>query len=178
MRHFHTAPRSGPSYTIQTQPAARSNRSKRLAAAEKRLDYCWPHHEVIARLASPTSAVAFLSRGFGPEVSHLYSAKVQLLKVLLEPGFARSRPETAEPLVPQGRARTHWNRLRTARALPRPLRFVPGTPARTLTSYVALELGSRRPVYVPGLPPADREHWSKRCAWQGLHMPRRKAIEA
>ena len=101
MQHFHTAPRSGPSDTIQTQPAARSNRSKRLAAAEKRPGYCWPHHEIIARLASPTSAVAFLSRGFGPEVSHLYSAKVELLKALLEPGFARSRPETAEPLVPQ-----------------------------------------------------------------------------
>ena len=107
MRYFHTAPRSCPSDAIQTQPAARSNRSKRLAAAEKRLDYCWPHHEVIARLASPTSAVAFLSRGFGPEISHLYSPKVQLLKALLEPGFAPSRPETAEPLVPQGHARTH-----------------------------------------------------------------------
>ena len=158
VQHFHNACRPGPSDTIQTQPAARSNRPKRLAAAEKRLDYCWPHHEIIARLASPTSAAAFLSRGFGPEVSHLYSAKVQLLKALLEPGFARSRPETAEPLVPQGRARSHKDRLRSARALPRPLRFVPGTPVRTLTSYVALQLGSRRPVYVPGLPPADREH--------------------
>ena len=101
MQHFHTTPRSGPSDTIQTQPAARSNRSKRLVAAEKRPNYCWPHHEIIARLASPTSAVAFLSHGFGGEVSSLYSAKVQLLKALLEPGFAPSRPETAEPLVPQ-----------------------------------------------------------------------------
>ena len=114
MQHFHTTPRSGPSDTIQTQPAARSNRSKRLAAAEKRLDYCWPHHEVIARLASPTSAVAFLSRGFGPEVSHLYSAKVQLLKALLEPGFARSRPETAGLPVPTSRSIAEESRLRTA----------------------------------------------------------------
>ena len=30
----------GPSDTIQARPAARSNRSKRLAAAEKRPDYC------------------------------------------------------------------------------------------------------------------------------------------
>ena len=30
MQHFHNACRSGPSDTIQTQPAARSNRSKRL----------------------------------------------------------------------------------------------------------------------------------------------------
>ena len=47
---------------------------------------------------------------------------------------------------------------------PRPLRRVPSTPARTLTSHVAVRLGPRRPVYVPGLPRAGREHQSKRCA--------------
>ena len=47
---------------------------------------------------------------------------------------------------------------------PRPLRRVPSTPARTLTSHVAVRLGSRRPVYVPGLARAGREHRSKRCA--------------
>ena len=47
---------------------------------------------------------------------------------------------------------------------PRPLRLVPSTPARTLTSHIAVRLGPRRPIYVPGLARAGREHRSKRCA--------------
>ena len=39
-RHGLTTPRSGPSDATQTQCTACSNRSKRPAAAEKRLDYC------------------------------------------------------------------------------------------------------------------------------------------
>ncbi len=45
----------------------------------------------------------------------------------------------------------------------RPLRRVPSTPARTLTSHVAVRLGPRRPIYVPGLARAGQEHRSKRC---------------
>ena len=47
---------------------------------------------------------------------------------------------------------------------PRPLRLVPSTPVRTLTSHIAVRLGQRRPIYVPGLARAGQEHRSKRCA--------------
>ena len=47
---------------------------------------------------------------------------------------------------------------------PRPLRLVPSTPARTLTSHIVAWLGPRRPIYVPGLARAGRGHRSKRCA--------------
>ena len=47
---------------------------------------------------------------------------------------------------------------------PRPLRLVPSTPTRALTSQIAVMLAPRRPVYVPGLARAGREHRSKRCA--------------
>ena len=47
---------------------------------------------------------------------------------------------------------------------PRPLRLVSSTPARTLTSHIAVRLGPRRPIYVPGLARAGRGHRSKRCA--------------
>ena len=45
---------------------------------------------------------------------------------------------------------------------PRPLRLVPSTPTRTLTSYTAVRPGSQRPVYVSGLTRVGREHRSKR----------------
>ena len=43
-----------------------------------------------------------------------YSAKVQLLKALLKPGLALSRPETAEPPGPTSRSVTEELRLHTA----------------------------------------------------------------
>ena len=42
--------------------------------------------------------------------------------------------------------------------------LVPSTPVRTLTSHIAVRLGPRRLVYVPGLARAGQEHRSKRCA--------------
>ena len=53
---------------------------------------------------------------------------------------------------------------------PRPLRLVPSTPTRTLTSYTAVRPGPQRPVYVSGLARVGREHRSKRCA--SMHVCR------
>ena len=53
---------------------------------------------------------------------------------------------------------------------PRPLRLVPSTPARTLTSYTAVRPGPHRPVYVSSLARVGREHRSKRCA--SMHVCR------
>ena len=57
MQHFHNACRSGPSGTIQTQPAARSNRLKRPAAASKQ------------RRANVVRAAAYRRRAVGRRTS-------------------------------------------------------------------------------------------------------------
>ena len=62
-------------------------------------------------------------------------------------------------------ARSLKNRVCTLQeSPPRPLRLVPSTPVKTLTSHIAVRLGSQRPIYVPGLARAGQEHRSKRCA--------------
>ena len=62
-------------------------------------------------------------------------------------------------------ARSLKNRVCALQESPRrPSRLVPSTPVRTLTSHIAVRLGSQRPIYVPGLARAGQKHRSKCCA--------------
>ena len=167
---MHSTQRPEPSHTTQAQRAARSDRLQRPAAAEGRSVSGDGKNR--SRLASNTSAVPFLGRGRGLELSQLHSANVQVLKALLAPGHARSRPGTAEPRVPWGHARSRKNPQGIARASP--LRLASCRPAGALPSHMALAPGPRRPNCSPGLAPGGREHRDKRR--QSLHDQTRLSL--